>query len=137
MSDFRTFLCYTRLQFGHLGAPMAKPKLLTLTAFNALLPTLHARFTDALTKEQQDCALPDETTDLWDFPPVDSKTVVKLSPCVKELTGHRLRPSWIRKGGYASIEAAVQDLLAQIRMHCVIGAAAESVSTSIPVPLTV
>lgn len=116
---------------------MAKPKLLTSKDFNALLPTLRTRLTDALTKEQQDCALPDETTDLWDFPPVDSKTVAKLSPCIKELTGHRLRPSWIRKGGYPSIEVAVLDLLAQVRTHCVIGAAAEGVSTSIPVTLTV
>lgn len=115
---------------------MAKVKLLTVAEFNTLAPKLRKRLTDALTKEQQDCALPDPTTDLWDFPPVDSKTVVKLSPVVKELVGHRLRPSWIRKGGYASIEAAVQDLLAQIRANCVVGAAAESTPKTIPVTVT-
>lgn len=115
---------------------MAKPKFLTLKDYNALLPTLRKRLTSALTKEQKDCALPDPTTDLWDFPPVDSKTVVKLSPVVKDLVGHRLRPSWIRKGGYASIEAAVQDLLEQIRTHCVTGGATESTSKPIPVTLT-
>lgn len=115
---------------------MAKSKLLTTTEFTALLPTLRQRLIDALTKEQQDCALSDPTTDLWDFPPVDSKTVAKLSPVVKELIGDRLRPTWIRKGGYSSIEAAVQDLVAQIRTHCVVGAAAESTSKPIPVILT-
>jgi hypothetical protein len=115
---------------------MVKPKLLALEDFNAILPTLRQRLTDALTQEQQDCALPDPTTDLWDFPPVDSKTVAKLSPCIKELVGHRLRPSWIRKGGYASIETAVQDLLAQIRTHCVICTATEGVSEPILVTLT-
>ena len=115
---------------------MTKAKLLTLAEFEALLPKLRQRLTDALTKEQQDCALPDPTTDLWDFPPVDSKTVAKLSPVIKELIGHRLRPSWIRKGGYQSIEAAVQDLLAQIRKHCVIDGAMESTSKPIPAILT-
>jgi hypothetical protein len=115
---------------------MAKVKLLTATEFNALHPKLRKQLTDALKKEQQDCALPDPTTDLWDLPPVDSKAVVKLSPVVKALIGHRLRPSWIRKGGYASIEAAVQDVIAQIRANCVIGGAAESTSKPIPVTLT-
>ena len=115
---------------------MAKVKLLTIAEFNALLPKLQQRLTDALSKEQQDCALPDPVTDLWDFPPVDSKTVVKLSPVVKELIGHRLRPSWIHKGGYTSIQGAVQHLLVQIRAHCVIGGAAESTSKPITVTLT-
>jgi hypothetical protein len=115
---------------------MAKSKLLTLTEFAESLPTLRKRLTDALTKEQLDCALPDPTTDLWDFPPVDSKTVAKLSPVVKELVGHRLRPTWIRKGGYTSIEDAVQDLLVQIRTNCVVGGAAESGPKPIPVTLT-
>lgn len=114
---------------------MAKVKLLTVAEFNALLPTLRKRLTDALKKEQEDCALPDPETDLWDFPPVDSKTVVKLSPVVKELIGHRLHPSWIRKGGYPSIEAAVQDLLTQIRAHCV-GGATEGTPKPVPVTLT-
>jgi len=115
---------------------MAKAKLLTAAEFNALVPKLRKQLTDALEKEQQDCALPDPTTDLWDLPPVDSKTVVKLSPVVKALIGHRLRPSWIRKGGYASIEAAVHDLITQMRTHCVVGGAAETTSKPIPVILT-
>lgn len=114
---------------------MAKLKQLTPAEFNAMLPTLRQRLTDALTKEQQDCALPDPKTDLWDLPPVDSKTVAKLSPVVKELFGRRLRPAWIRKGGYDSVKSAVKDLLEQIHKHCVVGGTAESTAKSIPVAM--
>jgi len=79
---------------------------------------------DALNKELSDCAIPElggeSDSDLWDLPPVDSKTVVKLSPIVEELTNHRLQPTWIRKGGYSSSESAIDDLLTQIGLHCVI-----------------
>lgn len=109
---------------------------MTVAEFEALLPNLYQQLTDALIKEQEDCALPDPATDLWDFPPVDSKTVAKLAPVIKELIGHRLRPAWIRKGGYESIESAVQDLIAQIRKHCVIGGASESTPQTIPAALT-
>ena len=62
----------------------------------------------------------DPKSDLWSgLPEVDSKTVAKLSPVVKGLLGRRLNPKWIRKGGYPSIKAAVQDLLTQIAKHCV------------------
>lgn len=119
---------------------MAKFKLLTLAEFNALRPKLRQRLTDALERELRDCALPDlgsdPDTDLWELPPVDSKTVAKLSPVVKELMGRQLHPTWIRRGGYVSIEAAVQDLLAQIRTHCVVEGAIESASRAIPVGLT-
>src|ERR1700722_11187391 len=114
---------------------MAKSKLLTLNEFTALLPTLRQRLIDGLTKELKDCALPDPDTDLWDLPPVDSKTVVKLAPIIKDLIGHRLDPRWIRKGGYESIEEAAQDLIAQIRAHCVVGGAAVSPSKPLPVTL--
>jgi hypothetical protein len=106
---------------------MAKSKLLSPTEFEALKPTLIQRLTEALERELADCALPelgsDPNTDLWDLPEVDSKTVAKLSPVVKDLIGRRLHPKWIRKGGYASVEQAIEDLVAQIRTHCVLGAA--------------
>jgi hypothetical protein len=51
------------------------------------------------------------------------------------LIGHRLDPRWIRKGGYESIEEAAQDLIAQIRAHCVVGGAAVSPSKPLPVTL--
>jgi len=119
-----------------LGSTVTKAKLLTESAFKAVLPKLQKALLDALTKEQQDCALPESDTDLWDFPPVDSKTVVKLAPVVKELIGHRLRPTWIRKGGYPSKEEAVEDLVAKIHTHCVIGAAAQQLSKPAAVALT-
>jgi hypothetical protein len=114
---------------------MAKFKLLTLNEFTALLPKLRQRLLDGLTKELKDCALPDPDTDLWDIPPVDSKTVVKLAPIIKDLIGHRLDPRWIRKGGYDSIAEAAADLIAQIRAHCVVGGAAVSPSKPLPVTL--
>jgi len=54
---------------------------------------------------------------------------------IKDLIGHRLDPRWIRKGGYESIEEAAQDLIAQIRAHCVVGGAAVSPSKPLPVTL--
>lgn len=101
---------------------MSKVKL-TPIQFNDIAALLRRRLTEALQKEIEDCALPDladdEDTDLWTLPNVDSKTVVKLSPTVKELTGWSLDPTWIKKGGYASVEDAVSDLVAQIKAHCV------------------
>ena len=96
----------------------------TVSQFNAMRPALEKSLTAALEQEKKDCALPDlggnPKSDLWsDLPEVDSKTVAKLSPVVKGLIGRRLNPRWIRKGGYPSIKAAVQDLLMQIAKHCV------------------
>jgi len=103
---------------------MLKAKPLTAAEFAVLRPTLRQRLLDALNKELSDCAIPElggeSNSDLWDLPPVDSKTVVKLSPIVEEVTNHRLKPTWIRKGGYPSAESAIDDLLTQISLHCVI-----------------
>lgn len=103
---------------------MPKPKLLTAAEFGAIKPKLKVRLTAGLEKERTDTALPkfggSSTSDLWELPPVDSKSVAKLSPLVKELIGHRLDPRWIRKGGYPTVEAAVDDMLAQLRRHCVV-----------------
>ena len=117
---------------------MPKAKLLSAAEFAQLRPTLRQRLLEALKKELSDCAIPelgDESdSDLWDLPPVDSKTVVKLSPIVEELTHHRLQPTWIKKGGYPSEEIAVDDLLMHFALHCVMStpaaapAAAEAVT---------
>jgi hypothetical protein len=84
---------------------------------------LKKRLTDELVKQAEECALPElaanPDSDLWSTPTVDSKTVVKLSPVVKEMTGFRLDPKWIRKGGYASIPEAVADVMARLAEHCV------------------
>jgi hypothetical protein len=113
---------------------MAKSKLFSPTEFETLKPTLRERLTEALEQELLDCMLPelgsDPNTDLWDLPEVDSKTVAKLSPVVKNLIGRRLHPTWIRKGGYDSVEQAIEDLIVQIRKHCVLDTAADGTSKS-------
>ena len=102
---------------------MPKAKRLSTAEFAQLRPKLRQRLLEALKKELSDCAIPElggeSDSDLWDLPPVDSKTVVKLSPIVEELTQHRLQPTWIKKGGYPSEEVAVDDLLMHIALHCV------------------
>jgi hypothetical protein len=96
----------------------AKPKV-SSSQFKALESTLIERFTAGLEHELADCALPNLPSGLWDLPVVDSKTVCKLSPIVKELLGRRLEPSWVRKGGYESVKAAVEDLMSWLRKVCV------------------
>lgn len=98
---------------------------LSPSRFAELLPTLVERLTKDLLREQEDCALPDLRKDpLWDTPEVDSKTVAKLSPAVKELTGKSLDPSWIKRGGYHSIEEAVSHIVSQIKHNRVAAPAA-------------
>ena len=101
----------------------AQKKMFTQVEFDKLTPSLSDKLTAALTKELADCALPelgdDADSDLWNLPTVDSKTVCKLSPVVKEVLGRRLDPRWIRKGGYNSIIEAISHLVSQLRLHCV------------------
>jgi len=98
---------------------------LSPTKFSELLPTLIDRLTKDLQREQQDCALPALGKDpLWDTPEVDSKTVAKLSPAVKELTGESLDPRWIQRGGYHTIAEAVGHIISQIKQHRVVVPAA-------------
>ncbi|MFG6412695.1 hypothetical protein ACG02S_02165 [Roseateles sp. DC23W] len=87
--------------------------------FEQLRPTLRARLSQALEEEQSDdLAVPDlKDNPMWETPEVDSKSVAKLSPLVKEITGSSLRPEWIQKGGYASIFEAVTDIIAKIHQH--------------------
>lgn len=101
---------------------MSKKKL-TPQQFAELSSVLHKRLTEELVKEIEECALPelgkDISSDLWSTPKVDSKTVVKLSPTVKELVGWRLDPTWIQKGGYATVAQAVSHVVGQIAKYCV------------------
>lgn len=111
---------------------MSKVKKLTPSEFSGLVPKLIDRLTEDLQREQQDCALPALGKDpLWDTPEVDSKTVAKLSPAVKELTGESLDPRWIRRGGYHSVAEAVADIVSQIKQHRV---AAPAAPASAPAP---
>lgn len=97
---------------------MSKAKMLSPAEFSELLPRLTERLTEDLQREQDECALPELKKDpLWDTPEVDSKTVAKMSPVVKEITGESLDPRWIQRGGYPSIEAAVSHIISQIKQH--------------------
>lgn len=59
----------------------------------------------------------EDDSDLWDGPVVDSKAVVKLSPIVEEMTGVKIKPEWIRSGGYDSVEDAINDLIGQLELE--------------------
>jgi len=98
---------------------MATVKM-TPKEFEAKRADIQAALTAGLQKELKDCAWqPEPETDLWDLPTVDSKTVCKLSPIVLEIAGLKLKPKWVRKGGYESVDEAVDDLMAHITEHCV------------------
>jgi len=103
---------------------MKAPKL-TETDFSTKAAELAKALAEGLDKELKDCAWqPDPTTDLWDsLPTVDSKTVCKLSPIIEMITGHKLKPSWVRKGGYENVAEAVADVMAKVAEHCVLPAA--------------
>lgn len=98
---------------------MAASKM-TTEEFESKRQAIESALTKGLEKELEDCAWePEPGTDLWDLPTVDSKTVCKLSPIVEEMTGHKLKPVWVRKGGYESVDEAIADLMARIAEHCV------------------
>ena len=103
---------------------MKVPKL-SAADYGAKAAGLAKALTEGLDKELKDCAWqPDPSTDLWEsLPTVDSKTVCKLSPILEKITGHKLKPSWVRKGGYQSISEAVADVMAKVSEHCVLPAA--------------
>jgi hypothetical protein len=62
----------------------------------------------------------DPSTDqLWEgMPEIDSKSVVKASPVIRELIGAELDPKLIRKGGYTSFDDLANDLLPKLRAAC-------------------
>ena len=95
---------------------------LTGTEFQAVAGALRRELAASLERELA-CVLPKvgsmPSSDLWELPLVDSKTVAKLSPTVIRIIGRKLEPKWIRKGGYSSVEEAVKDLMAKIEHNCV------------------
>lgn len=52
---------------------------------------------------------------LGSVPAVDSKTVVRLSPIVKKFTGKEIDNTWIKQGGYNSIDEAINHLMENIK----------------------
>lgn len=102
--------------------------------FDALAKKLSKDLTFELERELAAIALPElggqPASGLWDLPTVDSKTVCKLSPIVEGILDRRLEPAWVRKGGYDTVEAAVQDVVARARKACVREEATTSATAS-------
>ena len=95
-----------------------------MSDFQAREAEIRSALTVGLEKELADCAWQaDPNSDLWDLPTVDSKTVCKLSPIVEKMIGQKLHAKWVRKGGYESVESAINDLMARIAENCVAPAA--------------
>lgn len=94
---------------------------ITASRFDAIAGKLERELVAELERQKQDCYIPAAPgdTDLLDTPEVDSKTVVQLSPIVEEQTGGiKIKPQWIRKGGYSSIQEAARHVIAEIRKNC-------------------
>lgn len=53
---------------------------------------------------------------LFATPVVDSKTVMKLSPIVEQMTGKKIKTEWIKNGGYESVDEAIAHLLEQLEL---------------------
>jgi hypothetical protein len=122
--DFRTNLCSMCDICTPKGGDMGKASLLSAKDFGTKKAALAAGLKAALQAELADASwATGAASDLWDLPPVDSKTVCKLSPVVKSAIGHSIDPKWIRKGGYASVDAAISHVLSQIEEHCVLSLA--------------
>lgn len=58
----------------------------------------------------------EDEASLFATPIVDSKTVMKLSPVVEAMTGKKIKPEWIKKGGYDSVDEAIIHLLKQLEL---------------------
>jgi hypothetical protein len=59
------------------------------------------------------------TAAVWGkVPTVDSKTVARASPVVRKYLGVGINPKLIRKGGYATFDEALDDILPKLRASC-------------------
>lgn len=58
----------------------------------------------------------DDEANLFATPTVDSKTVMKLSPIVEAMTGKKIKPEWVKKGGYDSVDEAIIHILNQLEL---------------------
>lgn len=100
-----------------------KAKLIPISAqaFDLHQAELYDALLKKLEEEQAGDFIPDgedaANTDIFDTPAVDSKTVIKLAGIVEAMTGHTLKPDWIKKGGYSSIQEAALDVVNKIREH--------------------
>lgn len=86
--------------------------------FSLIRDALSKRLTTQLESEAEldEFMDDDDDSDLWETPAVDSKSVVKLSPIVEEFTGLKIKPEWIKPGGYDTVEDAVKELIRQLEL---------------------
>ena len=97
---------------------VAKPTK-TRSAFGAEESALRSEIKRRL-EAVEPIGVPDGDTDVWDrVAPIDSKLVVtELRPLVKERLGGLFPLRFVRKGGYDSVDEAVDHLLPQLRQWC-------------------
>jgi len=96
------------------------PKKVDLSKFNNVKTQLAETLSEKL-EEAVEIAIfeseSDDDSDLWETPAVDSKTVIKLSPIVEDYTGHKIKPEWIKPGGYDDVAEAVGCLMEQLELE--------------------
>lgn len=60
----------------------------------------------------------DETMEVFsNMPTVDSKTVMKLNPKFKKVTGYDIQTDWIRSGGYETVDEAIKDVISNFEAY--------------------
>lgn len=92
----------------------------TLHSFQAIKAALEKSLYEQLEEEirmEEFEARDDDEAFLFATPVVDSKTVMKLSPLVEKATGQKIDPTWIKKGGYVSVEDAISDVISKIEQN--------------------
>lgn len=83
---------------------------------DALAHKLSSQLSTEILMSEFENELQEEDPDLWDTPTVDSKAVMKLSPIVEGMTGRKIKPEWIKAGGYDSVEDAINDVIKQLEL---------------------
>ena len=90
-------------------------KINTLEELKENWQRLKKELSDHLQDEITSCELDNQFEEpIWDMPVVDSKSVMMLSPVVERLTGRKIKPEWIKPGGYEDVDEAIVHLMQQI-----------------------
>lgn len=102
--------------------------MVTLEEFAVVRHKLQEALVAQLEEEilMNDFEVPEEEEHLWKTSVVDSKAVVKLSPIVESMTGRKIHPKWIKKGGYASVDEAITDIMKRIEIEIAEGKSSEN-----------
>lgn len=109
---------------------MSSKKTVSAATFAKRKAELRQALTSALSEELALCAHPDlnqdpNSGDLWStLPTVDSKTAHKISVSViEQILGCSFDPAWIQRGGYMTVEEAVNHVIDRLQNNCVVPAA--------------